>query len=504
MATIIQTDKLSESFTGMPSYYTYNGLDCCLTLEIHRALQPLHTTESRLIYDFERGLQAPALEMMLRGMLVDPFAKGNAITTLTSEQGRLEEILNKLSMAFWGQTINPNSPKQLKDFFYHSPAGFCLPEISARVGKTWRVSTGREALEKILAYRDAKIFAKLILALRDLKKQLDSLRTGLDKDGRMRSSYNVAGTETGRWSSSTNAFGTGTNMQNQSPKVRNIFVADPGMKLAYIDLAQAESRNVGLLTYILFGDSTYLDACESGDLHTTVCKMVWPRLGWTDDPKANKKIANKPFYRDYSYRDMAKRGGHGTNYYGKPATMAKHLHVDTPVMVEFQNGYFGAFPAIPRWHLRTAQTLQTTASLTTPVGRKRIFFSRQSDDSTLREAIAFVPQSLCGDLLNTGLWRVWKHLHKGNVQLLAQIHDAIIVQYPEHEEDVWLPQIKSWLEVPCEFNGRKFTLPCDLASGWNWQKFSINNPDGIREWNGHDDRIRQDSPALQFLDRVIR
>ena len=39
-------------------------------------------------------------------------------------------------------------------------------------------------------------------------------RAKLDPDDRMRCSYNIGGTETYRWSSSENAFGRGTNLQN--------------------------------------------------------------------------------------------------------------------------------------------------------------------------------------------------------------------------------------------------------------------------------------------------
>jgi DNA polymerase I-like protein with 3'-5' exonuclease and polymerase domains len=40
------------------------------------------------------------------------------------------------------------------------------------------------------------------------------IRAPLDSDGRMRCSFNIAGTETFRWSSSQNVFGSGTNLQN--------------------------------------------------------------------------------------------------------------------------------------------------------------------------------------------------------------------------------------------------------------------------------------------------
>jgi DNA polymerase I-like protein with 3'-5' exonuclease and polymerase domains len=49
----------------------------------------------------------------------------------------------------------------------------------------------------------------------------------------MRTSYNIAGTRTGRLSSSFSEFGaSGTNFQNIEERLREIFVADPGHKLA--------------------------------------------------------------------------------------------------------------------------------------------------------------------------------------------------------------------------------------------------------------------------------
>src|SRR6516165_6883191 len=79
-------------------------------------------------------------------------------------------------------------------------------------------------------------------------------------------------------------FGTGTNLQNIEDRLRSVFVADKGMKFAYVDLEQAESRLVGAIEWNLFRDGTYLDACESGDLHTSVCRLAWgSAVNWTGD-----------------------------------------------------------------------------------------------------------------------------------------------------------------------------------------------------------------------------
>ena len=86
-----------------------------------------------------------------------------------------------------------------------------------------------------------------------------------------------------------------------------MFVADPGFKICGIDLEQAESREVGWLSGIICGDWSYLDACYSGDLHTLVARTAWPELPWTDDAKLDRAVADTPFYRHLTYRDMAKK-----------------------------------------------------------------------------------------------------------------------------------------------------------------------------------------------------
>src|SRR5262245_20740338 len=130
----------------------------------------------------------------------------------------------------------------------------------------------------------------------------------------MRCSYNVAGTETGRWSSSEDPFGDGDNLQNWTKKMRRCVVADEGYKIFSIDYSQAESFVVGGCAVRDGRDKNYLEMCRSGDLHTAVCKEVWPNLGWTGDMGKDREIAEQPFYFALSYRDTEKRFGHGTNY----------------------------------------------------------------------------------------------------------------------------------------------------------------------------------------------
>lgn len=290
------------------------------------------------------------------------------------------------------------------------------------------------------------------------------------------------------------------------------------MKLLYIDLEQAESRTVGAIIYRLFGDPDYLDAQESGDPHTLVCSMAWEDLPWPKDfslsalqrygkfprdvVKAARKVADSPSYRDMTYRDLAKRLGHGTNYRGNYKTMAQQCKIQAPIALHFQTSYFDAFPSIPRWHRWVAQQLQVHRQLTTMLGRRRWFFGRLDDDATLREAIAYEPQSVAtGDYMNLGLLRVWKK--NLPIHLFAQIHDAIALAYDERDEHWIIPEICSTLEIPIELKSptgskRTFVIPTEPMVGWNLSYRRDGNPDGLIKWTGEDERKRQSSTSAQI------
>lgn len=501
----IKTHELTpESVAALSDevkYWIYNALDCCLTAEILDVIRPQLDSVSRATYEFSKSLQAPVLEMRMRGIRVDEAWRRNTIQSYSNDLQTIEANLNRILGEGIGCSINWNSPAQLKKLLYEVLG---LPVQKKRNAKgIYTVTADRDALEKLDTYFNAQPIISHILALRDISKKIGVLKTSIDSDGRMRTSYNIAGTTTGRFSSSLSDFGTGGNLQNLEERLRRPFIADPGMKFAYIDLEQAESRLVGAIEWNLFGDGRYLDACESGDLHTSVCRLAWTELPWTGGLKSDREVADQPFYRQHSYRHMAKVLGHGTNYNGKPYTMAKHTKLESKLIAEFQQKYFAAFPAHQRWHAAVASELLQYGNLTTITGRRRWFFGRRNDDTTVREAIAFGPQGAVGDILNQGMLRVWR---LNICQLLLQIHDAILVQYPEHLEPEILPTLIETIKVPISLaNGRTLIIPSEAQVGWNWAKYDAkSNSDGLKKWNGTDERKRSpDEPKVGRLDHIL-
>ena len=233
---------------------------------------------------------------------------------------------------------------------------------------------------------------------------------------------------------------------------------------------------------------------NSGDLHTTVTRMVWKDLPWTGDLKKDRKIANGPFYRHMSYRDTSKRLGHGVNFLGKPYTMSKETHIPVNDVKDFTEKYFTGFSYINKWQSWTAAELQSKQQLTSIHGRKRDFFDRSNDNETLKKALAFLAAAATADNLDLGMWRIWKYMPE--VQLLAQVHDAVYFQFREElDRSKIVSKAQKLLETPLIApNGRRFIVPTDAKLGYNWgtflpgdlvKKIPERNPKGLRKFTPH-------------------
>jgi len=472
----------------------YNGLDCAITMEVLEVLLRQLDTVTAKTYRFSCSLQAPVLDMRLRGIKVDTARRDAVIEAYYNRLDRLEHNLDRIVLEGVGMAdFNWRSTASLKELFYDR---LRIPVIRYQ----GRPTVNRTALERMEMYGVAKPIVRHLESMRDIGKKISILSTEIDADDRMRTSYNVGGTTTGRLSSSFSEFGTGTNLQNIEESLRSVFVADPGHKLAYFDAEQGESRVVGAIEGNLFGDWRYLDACEGGDLHTNVAKLVWRDLPWTGELGHDRKLAEQPYYRHYDRRFMCKKIGHGTNYGGRPTTLANQAKVERHLIEEFQPAYFAAFPAHRRWHAYVREQLQRTGRLISLTGRRRQFWGRRDDDAVFREAIAYDPQGSLADIVNRGMLQVWQ---ANTAQLLLQIHDAVVVQFKEEHEHEVIPLLHDQLRITIPLaEGRQFVVPYGCKTGWNWGEYSEGNPNGLKKYRPNEERKRTEE--MPIVDRRVR
>lgn len=496
----ITTPADMQSLSNNEREWMYNGLDCCVTLEIFYALEAELDDTARTIYNRSLSLRAPILDMQMRGIKINLPHRDAVMVKVRHEMDQLEQRYKRILTEGIGcPYLAWGSDPQVKTLLYSVLGLRPIRKRNTRGGFSPTVNA--DALERLSINFFAAPLCAYILKLRELRKKLSFLKTGIDPDGRMRSTFNIAGTNTGRLASSASDFLTGTNLQNVDRALRSIFIPDTGKKFINVDLEQGDSRNLAAFCWEVFYEregpefaGSYLDACESADLHTTVCRMAWHDLDWpTDlnDTKALRAVAEQIFYRQDSYRQMAKKLGHGTNYLGTPPTMAMHTKMPVAIIGDFQKRYFGAFPCIPAFHDWVQGQLEEYSSITTLHGRRRFFFGRTYNPKenkeameTLRFAVAFAGQSMTADAVNKAMIQIWKD-GSNDIELLNQVHDSLLFQVPEEVCDERVEEILELEKAPLELiGGRKFVVPNEAKIGFNWgDEHEKDNPLGMKKFN---------------------
>lgn len=192
----------------------YNCLDCVYTFEVweeqEKALIAAKLTEQ---YDFEqKRLFKPVMKMMLRGIKVNDDKKRPLLKELKSFTAQLAAEAEFLAgVPLLGEKGGFSSQK----LFYLFYERLKLPKQFNRKGGENIVTCDDEALKK-LARKEPLIrpLTERISMARSYATAVTACSSGVDSDGRWRTAYNIAGTNTYRFSSSENPLGSGLNLQN--------------------------------------------------------------------------------------------------------------------------------------------------------------------------------------------------------------------------------------------------------------------------------------------------
>ena len=235
----------------------------------------------KLYFDVELPLCRVLADMERSGFLVDGGALARFGADLSDTIDRLEQRI----YAAAGQQFNINSPKQLGKVLFEDLG---LPH-GKKTKTGW--STNADVLEKL---KDHPLVAD-VLTYRQYAKLKSTYADGLlkviDPDGRIRTSFQMTVTATGRLSS------TEPNLQNiptrteLGSKMREMFVAAPGHVLVDADYSQIELR---LLAHIS-GDTAMQQAFLSGaDFHTVTAARVFhvPQDQVTHQMRSRAKAVN--------------------------------------------------------------------------------------------------------------------------------------------------------------------------------------------------------------------
>lgn len=428
-----------DALSGNHSMWSYNSLDCVFTREVGEV--ELETLSARGLWEvnaFQHRLFPAVLHAMLRGVRIDTGMRRVMDGEVAGEMAERARFLREVC----GFQLNPRSPKQMKSFFYDD---LQLPVVwKKRANGSKTPSLDDQALIH-LAIREPLIrgIVKVIQEDRSLGVFLSTfIRSKLDDDGRMRCSYNICGAETFRFSSSKNVFGSGTNLQNvpvggedddsdlELPNIRKIFIPDVGMTWFDIDLSKADLRIVQRESGCREMGSML---AEGRDPYVETAREFY------HDPTITKK---RPDGTDHPKYKVFKSFAHASHYLGTPHGISQRLGIPVHESTRTQAWYFGKYPEIPIWQKAFCEGVRRTHSVKNRFGFVRNYLGR-IDDSTFREAIAWLPQSTVGVLIN----HIWVNLFEdaskdAELEVLLQVHDSLDGQFPTERREECLGSIR--------------------------------------------------------------
>lgn len=464
-------DFLCSMYTDQPYYkddissddqqvfWRYNGLDACVTYEVAMELEKeLREFKVEGVYfNFIQKMFEPLMEIGDRGILIDEDRRKTIANELSTQIAEHQRQLDEIA----GHELNVNSPKQMVKFLYEELPNIMQTKARKKKGTKEYVetpTTDAATIDKLNRKKPHPSY-ELILGIRERQKLLSTyIDLSIDDDGRVRTSYKIAGTKSGRLSSSETIFGIGLNIQNvPAGPAREIYIPDPGHVFVQGDLSQAEAR---IVAYVAGEDRLIQVFEEGGDIHKRNASIIFSKTVQEVTPQE---------------RQLAKKIVHASNY-GMGARRFKevcweelNLELDEATAKRYQRMYFNQFPKIELWHRTVQQQLFKNRILTTPYGRKRMFFGFLGDEM-FKEAYSYVPQSTVSDHLNRGLLRLYEYLKQtpGAGEIVMQVHDSVMVQCPIGTEEKMMERMLYFLDQPCMINGRACKIPVDFKVGPNW------------------------------------
>ena len=402
------------------------------------------TGAADLYFSVELPLCRVLAEMELAGFRVDRRALGEFGETLRAAIAALEEQIYAHAGKF-----NINSPKQLGEVLFERLG---LPH-GKRTKTGW--STNAEVLEnlryqheivgQVLEYRQ---YAKL------KSTYVDGLLKVVEPDGRVRTSFQMTVTATGRLSS------TEPNLQNiptrteLGSELRRMFVADPGRVLVDADYSQIELR---LLAHIS-GDEAMREAFLSGeDFHTVTASHVF------GVPLDQVTAA---------MRRAAKAVNFGIVYGISAFSLSQDLGVTVEDAKAYMDAYFARFPGVRKYMEDVVERARADGFVETLFHRRRALpeiraakFATRSFGE--RVALNMPIQGTAADIIKLAMVKVFDRLKGENLEakLIMQVHDELIVECPEGEAERVRALLTEEMEGVCQL---AVPLTAEGHSGKNW------------------------------------
>jgi len=428
----------------------YAAEDADITLRLYNIFKPRIVPEHMTtVYEtLERALAPVIADMEFTGIRVDPAFLRRMSNDFAKKIDALERTIHEMA----GQAFNIASPKQLGDVLFGA-----MGLQGGRKTKTGGYSTGADVLEELSGQHP---IVDAILEWRGLSKlkstYADALPEAINpRTGRVHTSFSLAGTNTGRLSSSD------PNLQNipirteDGRKIREAFIPADGHLLLSVDYSQIELRLAAEMADIKALKQAFHDGI---DVHAATASQVFgvPLEQMTPDIRRNAKAINFGII-------------YGISGFG----LAKQLGIGNAEAAEYIKKYLARFPELKTFMDGAKEFARQHGYVETLYGRK--CFVRGINDKNPamrsfaeRQAINAPLQGTAADIMKRAMIALVPALAQAGLgaKMLLQVHDELLFEVPEAEKDTTEKLVKQVMEAA----GPGISLPLVVEAGWgqNW------------------------------------
>ena len=428
----------------------FSGTNADTTLRLMHVLSDdLEKDELTRYMDEHSMPMVPVLvQMQVNGIAID----AGELAELNEElAGRIEDE-EKAAYHAVGHEFPIGSPSQLGDLLFK--------DLKLPAGK--RTQTGYSTDASILeGLRAAHPVIDHVLEWRALTKlkstYVDTLPQQVNsKTGRIHTTYNQAGSATGRLASND------PNLQNipvrtqLGLRVRKAFIAErrPEWELTSADYSQIDLRVLAHLSQ----DPALMAAFENDeDIHASTASLIY-------------KVPLNEVTKDM--RRLAKVMNFGVAYGLSAFGISQQTELTREEGAAFISSYFGTYPRVKEFLDGTVEQAKETGYAETLLGRRRYIPELRASNFAVRQAgeriaLNMPVQGTSADIINAAMVQVQRRLESGGyaARMLLQVHDELVFEAPVEERQRLTDMLHEVMPTALQL-----TVPVkiDLKYGDNW------------------------------------
>jgi DNA polymerase-1 len=393
--------------------------------------------------DVLRDWEIPMAEVVARMQEAGIRVDAQVLDGLSGIWQKEIEDLERTAEVIVGKHMNLSSPKQVASLLFDELG---LPRVS-------KDSTAAEVLDQL---KERHPIVPLILRHRIVTKlrstYAEALKTRIEADGKVRTTYLQTGTATGRLSSRD------PNLQNipihgpEAVLIRRAFVpTDATREFLAADYSQIDLR---LLAHISGDEGLIQVFREGGDIHTETARSLFGITGEVDAEA----------------RRRAKAINFGIIYLMSDFGLSQELGCSREEAAGIIRGYFERFPGVKRFVEETLEAARERQYVTTLLGRRRLVRDIRSQNGVVRKTAERVAvntrvQGSTADLLMMAMVELNRRFSPTEVTPVLQIHDEIVFEVPRENLKTVAKSVKMVME---SVTGLKVPLVVHLKRGRNW------------------------------------